>query len=408
MTHSVKTTNTQPQGAWSGGVEPLMTSTFKACQVDLEPLGPSALRLSAVPLTKDYNKPRTNVLVQREGGLVRAYVDDDLTYQGSNLAIAAALSGHGDRKWRQLAVHIPVGDVSQVLRTVLDALGSPVMTIMRIELEEGVPGYAASPRVGKVARPTADSLDPRSILAVETRAVVAAQLAVSFKSNNHKPLARRLAVALTRQPPCGGVLWGPSGTGKGQLLEATGHLLMQGGHVQSVRHLSAARLACGRVYPAERDRALSMLLDELVARPQLLLLVDHLDLGLSGTMCGLTLLAEALDRGARILATVQSAPFLAEIAEIPEIARRLLPIKVPTASRSDTLKALHRLARSSSYEVSPAAIEAAAELSSREGATQPAAAVQLLSAALAEAGWRANQQITPDDVTSVLTPVWPE
>ena len=49
----------------------------------------------------------------------------------------------------------------------------------------------------------------------------------------------------------------------------------------------------------------------------MLLLVDHLDLGISGTMASLSLLAEALDRGVRLLATVQAENFLRDIQEFP-------------------------------------------------------------------------------------------
>ena len=150
------------------------------------------------------------------------------------------------------------------------------------------------------------------------------------------------------------------------------------------------------------------LLDELIERPRLLLLVDQLDLGISGTMASLSLLGEALDRGSRMLATVQVEDFLEHVQEIPSLARRLLPVKVPPLSLDQTLRALKQLVRTSGYDVSPTALVAAVEITQRQGATQPAAAIDLLGAAMAEAHWRSNKTITPDDVTAVLKPDWPE
>jgi type II secretory pathway predicted ATPase ExeA len=185
-------------------------------------------------------------------------------------------------------------------------------------------------------------------------------------------------------------------------------MMLHGDYVNRVRHLSAARLTCDRMYPAERDGVLSALLDELVDQPRLLLLVDHLDLGMSGTMHSLSLLAEALDRGAHLLATVQDEIFLKGVQEVPALVRRLLPVKVPPLDPSATLRTLQHLVRTSGYDVSPAALTAAVEITERQSATQPAAALDLLRLALAEACWRTNKQITPDDVTSVLKPDWPQ
>jgi hypothetical protein len=129
---------------------------------------------------------------------------------------------------------------------------------------------------------------------------------------------------------------------------------------------------------------------------------------MSGTMPSLSLLAEALDRGAHLLATVQDEIFLKGVREVSALARRLLPVKVPQLNPGATLKTLQHLVRTSGYDVSPAALSAAGEINERQGATQPAAAIDLLRDALAEVRWRTHKQITPDDVTSVLQPDWPQ
>jgi hypothetical protein len=69
---------------------------------------------------------------------------------------------------------------------------------------------------------------------------------------------------------------------------------------------------------------------------------------------------------------------------------------------------LKHLVRTGDCNVSPAAILAAVQITERQGATQPAAAIDLLSAAMAEDHWRPHKTVTPDDVTSVLKPEWPQ
>jgi hypothetical protein len=396
MSNSVKISQLQQPGSWSSCVDAHLASALKACNVRVEPLDPTSLRLRAVPLSAHFNKMRTNLLIHRAGDQICAYVDFDLDYNGPNHAVRSAFNGPRDRNWRQLNVNISAGNAGQVVRATLEALGSPVIDILQVGL-------------GDAKQPVVDGpLDSNSILATETRAVEADNLAAAFKSSVHKPLAQRMAVMLTRQPPSGCVVWAPSGAGKGHLLRTTAHILLHGQYVSQVRHLPAARLTCGRVFPAERDGVLSVLLDELVDRPRLLLLVDHLDLGMSGTMPSLSLLAEALDRGAHLLATVQDESFLKGVQEIPALARRLLPVKVPRLNPKATLQALQHLVRASGYDVSPAALLAAVEITERQSAIQPAAAIDLLRSALAEARWRTHKQITPDDVTSVLKPDWPQ
>ena len=395
MTGSSEIPPMQPLDSWSSCIDAHLASALEVCNVKLEPIDPAAVRLRAVPLPTHFSKPRTNLLIHQAGDQVRAYVDIDLTYNGPKHAVRAALNGPSDHHWRKLSVSITVGDVGQVVRATLGLLGSPVTNLLHADL---VDAHEPMARDGP--------LDPNSVLATETRAVAAGELAMAFQSSVHKPLAQQIAAALTRRPVRGCVVWGPSGSGKGHLLHATAHILLHRDCVRHVRYLPAARLTCGRASSAERDRMLATLLDELVDRP-LLLLLDHLDLGISGTMASLSLLGEALDRGARVLSAVQDEDFLRPIQEIPWLARRLLPVRVPSLDPSETLKVLKHLVRTRGSDVAPAALLAAIEITQRQGATQPAAAIDRLSAALAQAHWRPHKSITPDDVTSALVPDWP-
>ena len=131
MTDSLRLSQTHRSGSWSSCIDAHLASTLKACNVKFEPIDPAAVRLCAVPLSADFNKMCTNLLVHRGGEQVRAYVDIDLAYNGPRHAVRAALNGPCNRNWRQLSVNIPVGTVGQVIRDTLEVLGSSVMDLLK-------------------------------------------------------------------------------------------------------------------------------------------------------------------------------------------------------------------------------------------------------------------------------------
>jgi hypothetical protein len=397
MTESTESSPRPPDGWWSSHVDPKLASALKVCGVGLEPIDPAALRLSAVPVSTHFSKMRTNVLVHQTDGQVRIYVDVDLDHSGPNHKVRAALHGPGERNWRPLAINLAAGNAGSAVRAALETLGSPVMSVLRADTVDMIPH---TERDGTIT--------PNSILTDETRHIKADELLEAFRTSLHKPLARRIAIETTRRPPRACVVWAASGTGKGHLVRASAHILLRSDSINQVRHLSGAGLTCRHMPPSERDRAWADLLDEHARYSRLLLLVDHLDLGISGTTGSLTVLADAIDRGARILATIQAEDFLKHIQDFPFLARRLLPVRVPTPAPRDTVRVLKQLVRDSGCDVSAAALMTAVEITERQDVAQPAAAIDSLSSALAEARWRARKVITPDDITSVLKPDWPK
>ena len=80
----------------------------------------------------------------------------------------------------------------------------------------------------------------------------------------------------------------------------------------------------------------------------------------------------------------------------------------PPPETAQTIRVLERLAEASDIEVSLPAIETAVRITEGQGAAQPAAAVGLLGAALAEAAWAGRSQLGPDDVVAVMQSQWPE
>jgi hypothetical protein len=110
------------------------------------------------------------------------------------------------------------------------------------------------------------------------------------------------------------------------------------------------------------------------------------------------LLAAALDNGLRLAATVHSSDGAGRIGGDLALARHLVAHRVDLPSFQQLEEVLQRYAATSSTPVAAAAIQTAIALSQDEPIANPAAAVGLLSAAIAEAEWRGAPHVGPDDV----------
>ena len=141
---------------------------------------------------------------------------------------------------------------------------------------------------------------------------------------------------------------------------------------------------------------------EAAALPEPLLLLQDLDVCLSGSTLSHSLLCNAVDRGVRFIATFRSPSALAAVAADPAIRRRVLAIRVPHPDREQVAGVLKDLAAASGMEVVPEAIDAALNLDSKPGG-EPGASLGLLGAAMCRAAWRCEgaQLVTPDDVLHV-------
>jgi len=158
----------------------------------------------------------------------------------------------------------------------------------------------------------------------------------------------------------------------------------------------------------EVDAALMALLGEVNALDGCLLLVQDLDLCLTGSVVGHALLGSALDRGLRLLGTARGEGLLERIRLDPALARRLVTVPVNAPKRAQTIEALEELARTSRIEVAPPALKTAVQIAEAYESPQPATAIGLLAAALAEAAFEGRPRIGPDDVVAVLSADWPE
>jgi hypothetical protein len=387
-----------PDG-WSAGLDPRLVAVLQQNEVSAEPLDAWTARFRAVPLPEGtFNKSRTNLLLQRtamESG-ASVFVDDDLAYQGPDRTISTALTGPCRRNWRKLRLPPLPGTVNETISAALGFLGSPLAPLVRRTVTIQT----------RRARREAASV---GVLAAMGEPIGREMAAKAYADSFRQGLARQIAVLPTRSTlPRSALLWGRAGCGRDHLMLAAAHPLFESGMVTEVFRVSAAGLAAGCIFAQEVDAALMRLLEDAAGRDGCLLLVQDLDTCLTGSPVCHGLLANALDRGLRLVATIRSETVLGRIRDDEALARRIVAVNVPPPETAQTIEVLKQLADQSQIEVSQPAIETAVRITDGRQASQPAAAIALLGAALAEATWAGRSQLEPDDVLAVPQSQWPE
>jgi hypothetical protein len=379
---------------WADGITPKIFDLLGRHGVSTETLDANAVRFLAVPVGTDFSKSRTNMLL-RHAGLSSGstiFVDGDLLYRGADAAMVSAFSGPTRNNWRQLRIPPTPGSADEVFARVLRLLDSPLAA-----------------EIGLNAGPVEVAGDGQQMTDEMFEAITPEMAAMAYESCFRRQLADQLAVLTTSpMPPRSALLWGRPGCGRNHLLLAATHPLFAAGAAEGVYSISGAVIAVGCVFPQELDIALMKLLDEVASLPGSVLLVQDIDLCVSGTGISLSLLCSALDRGLRMLGTVRTPEALARLGRDEALTRRLLAVEVPPANNGQTAAALEGLARNSSVEVVPPAIAAAIRLSNQDEKAQPAGALGLLGAALARALWDGRTPIGPDDLYDILKHQSPE
>jgi len=386
-------------GTWSAALDPRLVALLEEHQVSAETLDARTAQFRAVPVAEGlFNKPRTNLLLQRsslESG-AGAYVDGDLAYQGPDRALGAALTGPARRNWRRLRLPPLVGTINEAVSAVLSLLGSPLAPLVRRHVKAQAPHATAEASAA-------------GVLAAIGKPVTAEMAEKAYAESFRQDLARQLAVLPSRSTlPRSVLLWGRAGCGLDHLMLAAVHPLFEAQMVTDVYRVSGARLAAGCIFTQEVDASLMRLLADAATKDGSLILLRDLDACLTGSPVSHCLLCDALDRGLRLLATVRSESALGRLRDDEATARRVVAVHVPPPDTSQTIEVLKRLAQGGQIEVTLAAIETAVRITDGRGSAQPAAAIGLLGAALAEASWAGRSQIGPDDVVAVLESQWPE
>lgn len=384
---------------WSGRFDPRLMSLLRQNNVLAEMVDAGTARFRSVPISEQlFSKPRTNLLLQRvptESG-ASVYVDDDLGYRGPDRVVSTAFTGPCRRNWRRLRLPLLPGTVNEALSTALSFLGSPLATGVRQALKLCSPEPPAEAASGRVLAAAGEVITPQ-------------MAAAAYEASVRQGLARELAVLPTRSTvPRSALLWGRPGCGRDHLMLAAVHPLFQAKLISEVFRVSAATLAAGCIFSQEIDNSLMSLLADATAKDGSLLLMQNLDVCLTPSAVSRCLLTDALDRGLRLFATVRSEGFLGRLKRDEAVARRVVAVHVPPADEAQTIEVLQRLAAESAIEVAPQAVETIVRISDQQEAAQPAAAVGLLGAALAEATWAGRSQLGPDDVVAVLQNQWPD
>jgi hypothetical protein len=288
--------------------------------------------------------------------------------------------------------------MEEALCGVLDLIGSPIAARVRELVGIGAPARkpAHRPELGRVLSTVGTIVPPD-------------KAAAAYETSFRQDLAEHLAVITLRQaPPFSAVLWGRAGSGRDHLMLAAAHPLLKSGRMKQVVRVQSARIACGCIFPGEIDGALMRFLAEATDQKDTLFLMQDLDVCLTGSAVCFSLMANALDQGLRMLATIRYEISMCRLRADDGLARRLAPIHVEELDRAEVTATLQKMAQTSAVAVAPAAIQTAVKLASQQPGGAPAAALGLLGAALTEAQWHGSAQVGPDDVFAQQRNDWPD
>ena len=374
--------------------------TMNAHAVQVSAPGEGMLRLDAVEVGPQHNKPRSNLLLRWHPARQRweFFVDDDLRYLGDDPARQMFFTGAHVQHWQSLVVPNPVcGDVHEAMLRLLEWLDSP----MRQALDDVVrrPGTMYS-----WSRSAADSP-----LALDLRGVAALRDAAGLATPGFEPtpvqadLVERIAAAAT-QPvaACCPLVHGPSGCGKHALARAAAGELIAHGLFAQVLEISGAALAAGMLFRPQRDERLGRVLQAASAMERTLVLVDQFEAVLELSDIAGGLIVRHMDRGLRLIA-VARGEFCFEMTEaLLSLRRRLRGVRVPPLDAADTAAVLQRRLACHPLVGKVALAAGMVPLIVRAARSwpgaNPGAALDLAEALLSRAAWNGADVVGPDDL----------
>jgi ATP-dependent Clp protease ATP-binding subunit ClpA len=336
------------------------------------------LALKRVPANQRcFNKARTNVLIKRstEGMPCVVCVDEDLEYQGADAALAQAFAaGATQQGWRVLtfggSLH---GDLTAALEFALNILGA----------DEEAGDAPAAPKK-KLLAAWAENL---------TTATAGGSAATLFRDEEIEQVA---ACALSwegRLP----LILGNAGTGKTNLLHGVARLLA--GRKREVLKVNMGAMMAGTLFESEREALLLALLRE-AREPGAVLALEQAEWAMIGVLRGPVLLREALDQGARLIATC-AADHEQRFAA-PPLESRLEIVRLKELCASDTRRVLELLRPSIAahhrVEIDAEVEQAAVERSLTMDGSLPGKAVKLVDAAAARASLAGSAKVALLDV----------
>lgn len=131
----------------------------------VEPIDGNTLRCWAVPISKEFSKSKTNLLLRRMrfSSGCNVHVDSDLVYTGGEASLIAALAGPCHKNWRKLRLPPLRGSFNEVLIKTLGLLGSPLAPEAATTLADMRDPKANSDELGPVLRSAGQFLSHRQL-----------------------------------------------------------------------------------------------------------------------------------------------------------------------------------------------------------------------------------------------------
>lgn len=363
-------------------LDPGLEAKLRRMRLRLEAPDQDTLALKRVPANQRcFNKARTNVLIKRssEGMPCLVCVDEDLEYMGADQALAHAFAaGPTQQGWRVLtfggSLH---GDLTAALEFALGILGA--------EEETGEAPTAPAASAKKLLAAWAESL---------TDAVAGGRLGATLFRDEEIEQAAACTLSWEGRLP---LILGNAGTGKTNLLHGVARLLA--GREREVLKVNMGAIMAGTLFESEREALLLALLRE-AREPGAVLALEQAEWAMIGVPRGPVLLREALDQGARLIAT-SAADHEQRFAMHP-LESRLEIVRLKELCASDTRRVLEVLRPSIAthhrVEIDAEVEQAAVERSLSMDGSLPGKAVKLLDVAAARASLSGGAKVTLLDV----------
>ena len=352
-------------------VEQELERKLKQLRVRVDvPDGDTVLLRNVPANARFFNKPRTNVLIKRprEGMPYLICVDEDLDYTGTDSALVRAfVAGHKQQGWRVLFVgHRAQSDIEELIEGALGAVGFDGR-----EPELKPPAATDEAISGKIlgsfaTAVSADADDEPTI----------------GRAERIEDVISSLLQWQVRLP----LIVAESGVGKTNLIHAVARRLKLC-RPWKVLSVDLSSVMAGTLFDSERESLLTALLNDVNDQPETVVVLEHLEMGIAGVPRGHLLLAQALDRGARLIGTTFPG-YLARF-EIEPLTRRLLITELVEMNMSETAEVLaalrERIAHHHQIAIDEALLTPVIETGLPLTGHFPAKAISLLDAAAARA-----------------------
>jgi hypothetical protein len=349
------------------------------------------VQLNAVQVGAGFSKPRTNLLLCRRttSSPWEVYVDEDLRCTSGDAVSSRMFTGSSRSGWQQLNPPQPVyGDVNYAIVCALEWLSSPLRDLL-----PAAPPAATAPL---------GSLDP--YLERVGRVLGLEQLASNVEPTAAQgdAIVRIAETVLRREAPRCPVVVGPPGCGKSMVMRLAAGGLLSRGAVGRVIEINGAAICSGAIFWPERDERLRLTLEAALVPPAALVLLEQFELAIARSETALALLADALDRGLRLVGVARAEFTPAQWRRAPALARRVELVRIgepePAEVRRIVRLRLDQHPAAKRFEIAPDVLPGVLALAARRPGGNPGAALGLLEAVLSHAAWTGQKAIGPDDV----------